>query len=486
MDAAWRASSLLVSPGRGGERAAAAPLNILLAEYPAFAIGPAPAASPCDAAAARLSGPSAAPDRDMTQADWTVLSLHLAALLATAIVLGGLARRLGIPAVVGEIAGGLLLGPTVLGRFAPEVFAWLFPPTGPVASARAAIARVGMLFFIVTIGLDISVTELRRSGRRALLVGSIGTFVPLVLGFVMCYVFPTVIGVTPKDRFSTALFMGSLLSLSANPVIARILMDMGLFKSDIGRTIMSATLVDDLVGWGLFAVILAEFGPRASGPGTGLAVLGAAAVFLVAVLLAGRWLLPRLLGWARERLPYPAGSISCVLVLALVGAAGSEHLGLHSFLGAFVMGIALAGVFERHPEPFAIIGDFAYATFTPIFFVSMAISADFVRGFDPWLVALVTAVAFLGKIAGVYAGGRIAGMDHRQALAVGCGLNARGILGIVMAAAAYDAGLIDLRLFVACVLMCVLTTMAAGPALGVLVGSRTAAERRRPAATAAR
>jgi len=410
----------------------------------------------------------------MTQADWTILSLHLAAMLATAIVLGGLARRLGIPAVVGEIAGGLFLGPTVLGRVAPDVFAWLFPPTGEVASARAAIARVGMLFFIVTIGLDISIRDLWRTGRRPLLVGSVGTFVPLVLGFVMCYAFPGVIGVTAKDRFATALFMGSLLSLSANPVIARILIDMGLFKSEIGRTIMAATLVDDLVGWGLFAVILAEFAPRAAAPGSGLAVLGTVAVYLGGIVLAGRFLLPAVLRWARERLPFPAGSISCILVLTLLAAAGSEHLGLHSFLGAFVMGIALAGVYEHQPEPFTIIGDFAFAAFTPIFFVSMAVSADFVAGFDAGLVALVTVVAFLGKISGVYLGGKIAGMDDRQALAVGCGLNARGILGIVMAAAAHDAGLIDLRLFVACVLMCVITTMAAGPALGALVGRAAA------------
>jgi Kef-type K+ transport system membrane component KefB len=323
-----------------------------------------------------------------------------------------------------------------------------------------------MLFFIVTIGLDIDVGELRRTGRKALAVGTVGTLVPLVLGFLMCYAFPTTIGVTDKDRFATALFMGSILSLSANPVIARILMDMGLFKSDVGRTIMAATLVDDLVGWGLFAVILAEFAPQASGRGEGMAILLTVLLFIGGILLLGRWALPRLLQWARDRLPYPSGAVSCVILIALLGAAGSEHLGLHSFLGAFVVGIALADAHARDPRPFEIIGDFAYAVFTPIFFVSMAISADFVAGFDPWLVALITAVAFLGKISGVYVGGRMAGMDSRQAIAVGCGLNARGILGIVMAAAAFDAQLIDLRLFVACVLMCVITTMAAGPALG--------------------
>jgi Kef-type K+ transport system membrane component KefB len=408
----------------------------------------------------------------MTPADWTLLSLHLAAMLAVAIVLGQAARRLGIPAVVGEIAGGLLLGPTILGRCAPGLFAWLFPTSGPITDARSAIARVGMLFFIVTIGLDINAGELRRSGRKALAVGTVGTLVPLVLGFLMCYAFPTVIGVTEKDRFSTALFMGSILSLSANPVIARILMDMGLFKSDLGRTIMAATLVDDLVGWGLFAVILAEFGPHAAGRGQGVAIFGMVFLFIGGILLVGRFILPRLMDWARARLPQPSGSISCIILLALVGAAGSEHLGLHSFLGAFIVGIALSGVYASDPRPFEIIGDFAFAVFTPIFFVSMAIAADFVAGFDPWLVALITAVAFLGKISGVYAGGKLVGMDDRQALAVGCGLNARGILGIVMAAAAFDAELIGLRLFVACVLMCVITTMAAGPALHLILGRR--------------
>jgi Kef-type K+ transport system membrane component KefB len=249
-------------------------------------------------------------------------------------------------------------------------------------------------------------------------------------------------------------------------------MDMGLFKSEIGRTIMSATLVDDLVGWGLFAVILAEFAPQATGQGQGMAILGTVLLFVGGILLAGRFLLPPLLDRVHRTMPQPSSLISCIAILTLLGAAGSEHLGLHSFLGAFVVGIALADVYRRHPGPFEVIGEFSFAVFTPVFFVSMAIGADFVAGFDLWLVVLVTTVAFLGKICGVYLGGRLAGMNGREALAVGCGLNARGILGIVMAAAAYDAQLIDLRLFVACVLMCVVTTMAAGPALSLILGRR--------------
>ena len=123
-----------------------------------------------------------------------------------------------------------------------------------------------------------------------------------------------------------------------------------------------------------------------------------------------------------------------------VGCGVGLNGGVAKAMGAFVVGIALSGSYARDPRPFEIIGEFSYAVFTPIFFVSMAITADFIAGFDPWLVALITAVAFLGKISGVYAGGKLVGMADRQALAVGCGLNARGILGIVMAAAAFDAG----------------------------------------------
>jgi len=145
---------------------------------------------------------------------------------------------------------------------------------------------------------------------------------------------------------------------------------------------MSATLVDDLVGWGLFAVILANFAPQSTGQGQGMAIFGLVFLFVGWILLAGRVLLPPLLDRVNRTMPQPASLISCIVLLALLGAAGSEQLGLHSFLGAFVVGIALADVSLKYPRPFEAIGAFSYAVFTPIFFVSMAIGADFVKGFD--------------------------------------------------------------------------------------------------------
>ncbi|MFZ4506068.1 MAG: cation:proton antiporter [Fimbriimonas sp.] len=405
----------------------------------------------------------------MSQSDWTRLSLHIAAMLFMAVAMGQIFRRMGLPALAGEILGGILLGPSLLGRVSPDLYQYLFPPSGPIHGARTAIMRTGMLSFIVTIGLGISLSEFKRVSRKAISVGVIGTFVPLFIGIAVAYVFPSALGLSPSNQLGLALFVGAILSLSANPIIARILMDLDLFDKEIGRVIMSATLVDDLVGFGVFAVVLAEFGPGAKGDGSGLWLLPMVLGYVATVLVLGKWLFPRMLRWIRANFPQPSGAVGFIMIVTLVCAAGSEALGLHSFLGAFIAGIAFAEVYEEFREPFDLIGGFSLAYVTPVFFLSMGINADFWTGFNLAMVLVVTIAAFFGKIVAVYAGGKLAGMSNREALAVGCGLNARGILGMVMAAVAFERQLIGQELYVACVLMCLLTTMAAGPALQYLI-----------------
>lgn len=416
----------------------------------------------------------------MSQAEWVRLSLHIAAMLIAALGLGQLFRRFGLPAVAGEISAGILLGPTLLGRVSPEVFQYLFPVKGPVFEARTAMMRTGMLTFIVTIGLGISLAEFRRVGKKALGVGTVGTFVPLGIGIAVAYAFPGILGLTPKDQFGLALFLGAILSLSANPIIARILIDLGLFHKEIGRIIMSATLVDDIVGWGLFAVVLAAFGPNAKGDAAALLVVPMLAGYFVVVITFGRYVMPTILRLVRRTFPQPMGLIGVVIAFVLVCAAGSEAIGLHSFLGAFLAGISIAEVYDEFQEALDIIANFSIAVFTPVFFVSMGITADFYEGFNLLMILLVTVGAFFGKILGVYLGGKMVGMTSREALAVGCGLNARGILGIVMASVAYEQKLIGLEMFVACVLMCLITTIFAGPALKVFHREPTTSS---PAAT---
>jgi Kef-type K+ transport system membrane component KefB len=169
-------------------------------------------------------------------------------------------------------------------------------------------------------------------------------------------------------------------------------------------------------------------------------------------------------------MPYPGGFIGIVMAYVLACAAGAESLGIHSFLGAFLAGVALADHHEKHPAPYGAIAHFSTAYITPVFFCSMAITADFVAGFDLAMVALVTAVAMVGKVAGVWAGARVAGLDDRTSLAIGFGMNARGIIGIVMAVVAHEQQVITLEVMVACIVMCILTTMMAGPLMQLTLG----------------
>jgi Kef-type K+ transport system membrane component KefB len=410
----------------------------------------------------------------MTQAQWAALALQIAVMLACALTLGHLFRLMKQPAVVGEILGGLLLGPTLLGRVWPEAHATLFGDPA-VNSARAAIMRTGMLAFILTIGFAVSMSEFRRVARPALGVGILGTFVPLGLGLALVYGLPGPLQVSAENQLPMALFMASIMALSANPIIARILLDLGLFRHRIGTIIMSATFIDDLVGWALFAVLLAQFAPASKVQGAApVEVLFWVAGFIAGAIAFGRLVMTRLLDWAARAMPYPGGFIGWVLAYVLACAWAAESLGIHSFLGAFVAGVALADHHERHPQPYDAIGHFSLGYITPVFFCSMALQADFVAGFDLVMVLLVTGVAMAGKVAGVFVGGRLGGLDARESLAVGLGMNARGIIGIVMAVVAYEQQVISLAIMVACVVMCIVTTLLAGPLMQWVLGRQRA------------
>lgn len=408
----------------------------------------------------------------MKQFDWSLLALQLGVIMMSALALGHLFRKLGQPSICGELLGGILLGPTLLGRFSPESYQWLFPAEGPTGDARNAVLRIGMLFFIFTIGADISLKQAMGVRKEALSIGLLGTFTPLLLGFGMALGLPGILKPPPGQEVALAGFLGAILSLSANPVIARILIDLDLYKSRIGTLIMSSTLVDDFVGWGIFAVLLAQFAPGRKAAGGPLWTVFLVVCVVAGILLIGRLVMPhvvrRVRGWS-------GGTMTVLMVLmgfTLLSASVAEAVGVHSFLGAFLAGLSLSDNVDDFRDAFDAASQFALAVFTPMFFFCMGIAADFYVGFDLALVALVTFVAFFGKILGVYVGGRFAGLTHQEGMAVGAGLNARGILGLIMAQSAFESRLIDERMYVACVVMCLATTIAAGPALKWIMTGR--------------
>jgi Kef-type K+ transport system membrane component KefB len=405
--------------------------------------------------------------------DFVKLSLQVSVMLAAALFFGQLMRRFRQPAVVGEMFGGIVLGPTIFGWLAPAAFTWLFLASANVTVVRDASIKLGMLFFLFYAGLEVNLSDLKKLGKRAVLIGLIGTILPILAGVGLVYAVPREFWgpIAQEHFFSFALFIGMNLANSANPVIARILMDLGLLNGPIGALIMTATIVDDLVNWTLFAVILGDIAPSNASGGDGLLVNVALVVLLFAVVLGfGRWLGPRALHFARSYVSWPSGYIALNTLLILGVGSATEALGIHAFLGAFLVGVALGGASDEQKEAHDVIGTFVMSFFAPIYFISMGMTTNFIRNFDLTLVAVIVAVACVSKVGAVLLGAKAAGMPmNREALAIGFGLNARGATGIILAGVGLSNHVIDERIFVAIVVMALVTSLMSGPMMNHLL-----------------
>ncbi len=401
----------------------------------------------------------------MTDHDVLVMLLALGAMLALARLLGELARAGGLPLVVGEIAAGIALGPTVLGRLLPGGYAWLFPAGAP-ASMIGAYTTIAVVLLLVVVGLEVDLSVLRRRGRSALLTGLLGTLLPMASGIVLGLWLPDSDLVDPSRRTIVALLLGVALSISALPVVAKTLLDLGLFKSDVGLLVMSAAMIDDLVGWLALSLLLGPVRGRDVDLASFAKTITLAALFAAALLIAGRRLLDSVLSrLERGGAPAPGRVLSLVIVLALFGAAVTQAIGLHAVFGGFIVGLAVAGSTRSSRRTRMTIEDFVVNVFAPVFFASIGLRVDFARSFDVRLCALVFVLATLPKLIGCTVGSRVGGLKWRQAAAVGFGMNARGAMGIILADLARTTGLLNDQMFVSLVVMALATSLVSGPAM---------------------
>ncbi len=405
----------------------------------------------------------------MSSAEFVDMLTQLAVMLAAGVTLGLVMRKLKQPSVVGEMAAGVIIGVTVLGSLAPGVYDWLFDHGDLVTSTRSDIIKVGMLFFLYVAGSEVDLSDVKTLGRRSLIIGVVGTVLPILGGIGLVYVTPISmwgesVGV---GRLAFAAFIGMNLANSANPVLARILIDLGLMKSRIATVMMTATVIDDLINWTLYAIILGSVATAdESGSDRGLALdLLLVALLFVGVLGGVRWLAPRMVGFARRHLAWPSGYVAVVAVTVIGVAAVSEAIGVQAFLGAFLAGVAFSGVAggvgaAGHKS----LSHVAVGYFAPLFFVSMALRTDFVEAFDPVLVFTVIGFALASKLLSVVLGVKLAGLPiGREAWAMAWGLNARGATGIILAATGLQTGIIGDEVFVALVVMAIVTSILAGP-----------------------
>jgi Kef-type K+ transport system membrane component KefB len=413
----------------------------------------------------------------MSSEDFVKLALQLATMLGFALLFGEMMRRLNQPAVVGEMFGGIILGPTILGSLLPSLYYWLFLSSANVTFVRDASTKLGMLLFLFYAGLEVNLSDLKTVGKKAILIGLVGTLVPIALGVALVYAVPREFwGTAVQAHFlSFALFIGMNFANSANPVIARILLDLGLLNSPIGTLIMTATIVDDLVNWTLFAIILNDFAPAGHASNgsliTSMLLVGA---FFIVVLGLGRWIGPALMKRIQRHVAWPNGFIGVTAVLVLCASSAAEALGVHAFLGAFLLGAALSESESDkvRNEAHGVIGHIVIS-FVPIYFISMGMSTNFITNFDPLLVVVILVAACVSKIGSVILGAKAARMSlNREVWAIGFGLNARGATGIILAGVGLANRVIDTRIFVALIITALVTSYMAGPMMNRLLWHR--------------
>ncbi len=389
------------------------------------------------------------------------LLLQLAAMLLAARIFAEIAQKFKQPAVVGEIIAGIVLGPTILGMISPDSFDYLFQSNPSANLALDGIVQMAVILLLFIAGLEVELHLVLSQGKSAINISILGLVFPFILGFVIPYFFPSFFGLAEGNKLLFSLFMGTAMSITALPVVVRILMDMDLFKTKMGMVIVAGAMVNDIIGWLIFSVILSFMGK--SGNLSLLSTIGITLLFTIFMLTLGKGFFNKVLPWINKNLAWPGGLLSLSMAFCFLFAAFTEWLGIHAIFGAFLFGVALGDSDHLSEKAKEIIHQFINNIFAPLFFVSIGLKINFFTNFDFWLVLVVIIISFAGKIVGSGYGALRSGYPMKEAMAVGFGMNARGAMEIILGLIALENGLIDEKLFVALVVMALVTSMTSGP-----------------------
>ena len=407
----------------------------------------------------------------LTHGELIQLMIQLSAMLALGRLMAEVARKFKQPAVVGEIIAGVILGPTVLGMIAPGWFDVLFPKIGNSTLALDGFTRVAVVLLLFIAGLEVDLHIVFQQGKQALSTSFFGLIIPFFLGFIIPFLFPAFFGDTGgTDLLLFSLFMGTAMSISALPVIVRIMMDLKLFKTRVGMLVVASAMVDDLIGWMIFSVILGLIG-KGRDISIGYTILLTLS-FAVLMLTLGRGLLNRVLPWVNKKMAWPGGLLSLSMALCFLGAAFTEFIGIHAVFGAFMIGVALGDSEHLSEKAKEIVHQFINNIFAPLFFVSIGLKVNFLINFDPWITLVIIVIAFAGKLIGCGFGARLGGFSRNESLAAGFGMNARGAMEIILGLIALESGLINETIFVSLVIMALVTSISSGPLMEWALGRK--------------
>jgi Kef-type K+ transport system membrane component KefB/nucleotide-binding universal stress UspA family protein len=393
------------------------------------------------------------------------LILQIAVVLVAARLTGWLFRRMGQPQVMGEMVAGFLLGPSFLGWLSPDVSAQLFPP-GSLAHL-GPLSQIGVLLFMFLVGLELDPRLLRNRGHAAVVTSHASIVVPFLLGSLLAlYLYPRLSDQSVRfDEF--ALFMGAAMSVTAFPVLARILAERNLMRTRLGVVTIACAAVDDVTAWIILAGVVALSRVNAGDHSLGFTLAGAAA-YVAVMVYAVRPALSKLEAFYHSRGRLTQDMLALALVAMTLSAYATEWLGIHALFGAFLVGAIMpkdSGFVHELTEK---LQDVTVVFFLPLFFAvtGLRTSIGLVSGTEMWIdCGLIVAVAVVGKFGGSALAARLTGLSWREAGALGALMNTRGLIQLVFLTVGLEIGIISPALFTMMVLMALATTFMTSPLL---------------------
>jgi Kef-type K+ transport system membrane component KefB len=410
---------------------------------------------------------------DHLRSPLALLLLQLIVIVGTARLVGWLFRKIGQPSVVGEMVAGILLGPSLLGMVWPATQSYLFP--APSLPILRLISQVGVILYMFLVGIDLDLGRLRQKAHAAVLVSHASIVVPFFLGAALSlFIYPAV---APSDIPFTpfALFLGIAMSITAFPVLARIVEERGLTGSYLGSTAIACAAVDDVTAWCLLAVVVAIAGPGSFGAVAW--TLALTACFIVLMLLVAQPQAARFVGRECRSETGSKRLVAGVLTFAFAAALFTEVIGIHALFGAFLAGAVMPANARLRSFLRDRLETFTTVLLLPLFFAFTGLRTRIGLLADPqgWLLCLVVIlVAVAGKFGGSTLAARWTGLGWKDSVAIGLLMNTRGLMELIALNMGYDMGILSPRIFAMLVLMALVTTFMAGPLLLRLrVGGRT-------------
>ena len=382
-------------------------------------------------------------------------------ILIPARFLGEICRKYKLPAIIGEIFAGIIVGPTLLGTFFPGLFKSIFIEAPKASGAFDGIANIGIILLMFIAGFEVDLKQIRQNGKQAIAISLSGIIFPFAIGFAaVWFLFDSHFANGVNNQLVTSLFFGTALSITALSVITKILLDLDILKTKIGNIVLTAAMVDDFLGWILFSIIIQMM--NAGKEQVSFWSVITVVLFAIFMLTGGKWIIHRLLAYAGK-----TGKMSQVFTVAIclcfVGGAVTEALGVRAVFGAFLVGVAVGDseyFTDAHKQ---VLHQFTINVLAPLFFASVGLRLNFISNFNFEIVALILVIACVAKLIGARIGSSLSGMTKNESIAVAFGMNARGSQEIVLGLIALQAKIISGPVFEGLVFMTVVTMVISGP-----------------------